>query len=258
MQGDFVVVGGKPKQGMSIEELQSQIGIIGLNQRNIQSINEQKILWGPLPATTETEEETIKILKADFTKNIKSTEQIQAVMHQLKRLKMEHYGTFSPDQERVPLPSFTTSEIQAEVEKLKDYAKKVSVSHTMLPSIICYTMHNTYNAVSSIDISPDSSLMATGSADSYIDIWSLKGEKFYDIKASTELATMNFEAIENINELKQTIPHDKKRLIGHSGPVYSTKFSKDNRLLLSGSRDGTGNSFFFFIFSSFVEFGFIY
>ena len=32
----------------------------------------------------------------------------------------------------------------------------------------------------------------------------------------------------------------QKRLIGHSGPVYGTSFSHDNRFLLSCSEDCTG------------------
>jgi len=34
------------------------------------------------------------------------------------------------------------------------------------------------------------------------------------------------------------------KLIGHSGPVYSTSFSPDNRYLISGSEDNSG---FFFL-----------
>ena len=233
------IIGGKPKQSWTAEETAHQFGIIGLTQRNLQSINEQKIYWGPLPQHPEVEEETLKVLKSDLTKNVKSPEQIQAVMHQLKRMKMEVQTSVSPPIDRVSVPMPTTSELIADVEKLKNFSKRATLSRTSPPSIVCYTMHNTYNAISSIQFSPDSTMMATGSSDSYIDLWSLKGEKFYDFKASTELATMNLDGIKTISELKDTVPSDRKRLVGHSGPVFTTRFSRDNRILLSCSKDGT-------------------
>ena len=147
------VVSGKPKQSWTSEEIAHQFGILGLTQRNLQTINSQKIYWGPLPQKPEIEEETLRILKSDLTKNIKFPEQIQAVMHQLKRMKMEVHAAVSPPPDRIPIPLPTSTELMADVEKLKDFSKRVAISRTVPPSIVCYTMHNTYNSISNIQFS---------------------------------------------------------------------------------------------------------
>ena len=44
----------------------------------------------------------------------------------------------------------------------------------------------------------------------------------------------------NLDALKEKEGCNVKRLIGHSGPVYGSSFSYDNRFLLSCSQDSTG------------------
>ena len=65
------------------------------------------------------------------------------------------------------------------------------------------------SSINCLDISQDSLLIATGTADSYIRVWSLQGKP-----------------------LVSTLPHEQgtqapnsRRLVGHSGPVFAVSFS---------------------------------
>lgn len=129
----------------------------------------------------------------------------------------------------------TPSQINAQIEKLKDLCKRVSLNKNYLPSICCYTVQNTYEGMTCSEISQDSSLLACGYNDSYIDIHSLTKNQLRKLKNSSELSKIDIKGkddkMEDVGEVV--------RLIGHSGPVYSLKFSSSNKFLLSGSADGT-------------------
>ncbi|KAI5149263.1 transcription initiation factor TFIID subunit 5 [Enteropsectra breve] len=156
----------------------------------------------------------------------------------------------------------TPSLICAEIEKLKDLCKRVSVNKTYLPSICCYTVQNTYGELTCSEISEDSLLLACGYENSYIDVHSLSKEMLKTLKSSTELAKIDVKKEIKKKEKAENDPYTKhvessksqdfkmmedkwdevgnvKRLIGHSGPVYSVKFAYSNKFLLSASQDCT-------------------
>lgn len=127
------------------------------------------------------------------------------------------------------------SQINAQIEKLKDLCKRVSLNKSYLPSIFCYTVQNTYEGMTCSEISPDSTLLACGYNDSYIDIHSLTKSPLKKLKNSSELSKIDIKGKEEkMEEIGEVV-----RLIGHSGPVYSLKFSSSNKFLISGSADGT-------------------
>lgn len=72
-----------------------------------------------------------------------------------------------------------------------------------------------------LDFSEDAALVAGGFAESYVRIWSLKGNPLESIMPT-----------ENLPQAPKT-----RRLIGHSGPVYGVSFSPDRKYLLSCSED---------------------
>ena len=123
--------------------------------------------------------------------------------------------------------------VETEIEKLKDICKRVTVNKDYLPSICCYTVQNTYESLTCAEISNDSKLLACGYSDSYIDIHSLCNSNFKKLKASEELKA-------NANETDAfTNESNVIRLIGHSGPIFSLKFSNTNKFLISASADCT-------------------
>ncbi|KAI9292158.1 WD40 repeat-like protein [Neoconidiobolus thromboides FSU 785] len=79
--------------------------------------------------------------------------------------------------------------------------------------------------------------MATAMHDSYIKLWSLKGEKLRNLKATFNATMVNEESSLDINREKGG--SEFKLLIGHSGPVYGISFSPCSRYLISCSEDGT-------------------
>ncbi|XP_015189399.1 PREDICTED: LOW QUALITY PROTEIN: transcription initiation factor TFIID subunit 5-like [Polistes dominula] len=128
------------------------------------------------------------------------------------------------------------SQIISEIKKLKDLCKRVSVNKNNLPSICCYTIHNTYEGLTAAEISTDSKLLACGFKDSFRDIFSLTKEPLRRLKKSSDLAKTD---IKNLDKEKFEEVGSTYRLIGHSGPVYCVKFFSSNKFLLSCSQDCT-------------------
>lgn len=117
----------------------------------------------------------------------------------------------SPSFEAIPRAKFRPIDIEAEVKKVEDAHNRLAIdpgNTAALPSVCMYTFHNTYDELNSLTFSADLSLAAGGFADSYVQLWDLEHQK-------------------------------SERLIGHSGPVYGSSFSPDNRVLLSCSADTT-------------------
>ena len=107
-----------------------------------------------------------------------------------------------------------------------------------------------------MDFSPNSTLMATGNRDSYIDIWSLNHEPLRAIRPSTELAAMDLADFDSLDGMREFDGTHSKRLIGHSGPVYSCKFMPPDgqRFLISVSQDGTARLWSLDLFTCVVVF----
>ncbi|KAK9469725.1 WD40-repeat-containing domain protein [Lipomyces arxii] len=128
----------------------------------------------------------------------------------------------APSREQLPLPQYKGVDVETEIAIVKDARSRLHVGpvEASLPSVCMYTFHNTYDGLNCLEFSDDSTLVAGGFADSYVKVWSLKGEKLQSVIKSAPLST-------------------SKRLVGHAGPVYGVAFSPDNRYLLSCSEDKT-------------------
>lgn len=75
-------------------------------------------------------------------------------------------------------------------------------------SVTMFTFHNTFDNVNCIEFSGDNTLVAVGTSESYIRIWSLDNHPL-----TSALDPPAFQ------------PSSSRRLIGHSGPVYALSFS---------------------------------
>jgi transcription initiation factor TFIID subunit 5 len=104
--------------------------------------------------------------------------------------------------------------------------------------------------VNATEFSPDNSLVAVASAESSIRLWSLKGEKLRAKSIGTfSLAQLLFYVVTCPDPFNGSLTEDEglpmRKLIGHSGPVYSLSFDPINgaaappQSLLSSSADGT-------------------
>ncbi|ORY29802.1 WD40-repeat-containing domain protein [Naematelia encephala] len=152
-----------------------------------------------------------------------------------------------------PIPQvFRIADLKREVEAIRDRRKMIRLgpgtrispvgedgratvsSPAILPSVVAFTIFDGGEGVSSVQFSNDSSLMAVGSPESCIRLWSLKGEK---LKA---------KALDpSDGSLTEDDGLPMRKLIGHSGPVYSLSFdpiygtAAAPQSLLSSSQDGS-------------------
>ncbi|KAF3937222.1 Xenin [Dactylella cylindrospora] len=143
----------------------------------------------------------------------------------------------TPMRDDVPLPPYKQTDIDAEVRSVKEYRDRyrlTTISATAkqtpglegptmtgaLPSVLTYTFHNTNDNMHRVAFSQDSTLCAGSFAESYIRVWSLKGEK-----------------LQSVNQSENEDAGTSRRYIGHSGAVYGVSFSPDANWLLSSSDD---------------------
>ncbi|KAI5123609.1 hypothetical protein M0805_003425 [Coniferiporia weirii] len=173
-------------------------------------------------------------------------------------------GLVSPQtSDLLPLPpSFKTIDVKREVEKIRDARKRIKLEPSALvlekdstslqaaaararalPSICAYTLHDVGDGTPCSTFSQDSSLMAVGFSESYIRLWNLKGEKLRGIRSDFDP-----NSIRDPSSLKRAREREAKttrKLIGHSGPVYSLSFdplsgsAASPHYLLSSSADCT-------------------
>lgn len=136
----------------------------------------------------------------------------------------------SPAIDTLPLPPKTALDIKLEIQKIKESRDAIQLENLQVaqPSVCMYTFHNTNRDMTCLEFSDDCRLAATGFQDSFIRIWSLDGHSLLTNKIPKHKRDEMLQSDSTVSTL-----------IGHSGAVYSTSFSPDNRFLLSGSEDKT-------------------
>ncbi|KIY50538.1 TFIID and SAGA subunit [Fistulina hepatica ATCC 64428] len=172
-------------------------------------------------------------------------------------------GLTSPEEsELLPHPpTFMTSDLEREISRFKDERKQIRLEPSalvpvntnstqgnglrpqMLPSICAYTLHDIPEGAPCITFSQDTTLMAAGFAESYVRVWSLNGEKLRGYRS--DFSTNTIRDVSALRRIKEKTGSTSRKLIGHSGPVYSVDFDPLNgsaappKYLLSCSADAT-------------------
>ncbi|KAJ7596971.1 TFIID and SAGA subunit [Mycena floridula] len=172
-------------------------------------------------------------------------------------------GIIGPSEsDLLPHPAtFRTIDVDREVSAVRDARKKIRFepsglgnfdTHTpqsnaakarALPSICAYTLHDVPEGAPCCTFSQDTSLMAAGFAESFIRLWSLKGEKLRGMRS--DFQSSQIRDTNSLRKIKEKKGSSTRKLIGHSGPVYSVAFdplsgsAAPPRNLLSASADGT-------------------
>lgn len=154
-------------------------------------------------------------------------------------------SVISPDESETlpPIPAvFRIADLKREVEAIKDRRKMIRVGPSgsgasagfgVLPSVVAFTLFDHGENANSVEFSRDSSLMAVGSSESCVRLWSLKGDKLKKKAVDMEGTLVEDEGL------------PMRKLIGHSGPVYSLSFDPlygsagPPSTLLSSSQDGS-------------------
>ena len=149
-----------------------------------------------------------------------------------------------PSRDLVPLPPALARDVAMEVQKIREHRDRFKIesrSGGLGPgvSVVMYTFHNTKDSITCMDFSGDLQLVAAGTSQNYIRVWSLDGTP---LPASILPSEANAK------------PVASRKLIGHSGPIYAARFSSSSaksthgpdwfpsthpRYLLSSSADKT-------------------
>ncbi|KAF8976148.1 Transcription initiation factor TFIID subunit 5 [Entomortierella lignicola] len=215
------------------------IGIAGHGAHQLSTFNQQKVTLGQLApdaAFREQVEQTLKEEEAQAGETGMNGENAISLMEEYRQVKTEA-GVDSPSRDDVPLPPFKGSDIQAEIEALRDSRKRVALGPSSLPSICAYTFHNAHENINCVAVSEDTTLMAAGFSESYVRLWSLNGEKLRGFRSNFNAAHINDSS--DLNRVREKNGTDSRKLIGHSGPVFGASFSPDNKYLITCSEDKT-------------------
>ncbi|CAK5280195.1 unnamed protein product [Mycena citricolor] len=222
------------------------------------SILKGELKLGPAPLSEELRNETQRVLREQALVDRDPTAQ-----YDVQSARQTLPGITSPSEsDLLPHPSsFRTVDVEREANFVRDARKRIrlepsllantdlnspqaaSVRARALPSICAYTLHDVPEGAPCCTFSPDSSLMAAGFAESYVRLWSLKGEKLRGFRSDFNSSSIRDAA--SLRRIREKGGSTTRKLVGHSGPVYSVAFDPLSgsagppKYLLSCSADAT-------------------
>ncbi|KAF5375198.1 hypothetical protein D9758_000352 [Tetrapyrgos nigripes] len=215
---------------------------------------------GPVPMNEELRSETERVLREQAMVERDPNVQYDLALTRPQPLP----GQTAPSEaDLLPRPpNFKTIDVDREVSAVRDARRRIrlepsaltnvidpnspqanAVRARALPSICAYTLHDVVEGAPCLTFSQDTTLMAAGFAESYIRLWSLKGEKLRGMRSDFSSNQVRDPA--SLRRIKEKKGSTTRKLIGHSGPVYSVAFdplsgsAAPPKHLLSASADGT-------------------
>eukprot|EP00164_Ancoracysta_twista_P014207 GFYU01023050.1.p1 GENE.GFYU01023050.1~~GFYU01023050.1.p1 ORF type:complete len:637 (-),score=94.63 GFYU01023050.1:80-1990(-) len=186
----------------------------GSTAKGIDDMNKKNVRWGVLEDAEYIPE------------RIKDKDQEQQGPD-AKKIKLEPDSADAKIETKVPIPQMTD---KTALNLFQDIRKRVVVNSTANPSVSFYTLLNSNQSVTSIDMSNDASIMSAGFSSSAVKIW--------DLQKSSESVRENGEVNITIDPNDSEL-YNHHMFVGHSGPVFATNISLDNRFLISASEDNT-------------------
>ncbi|KAJ6604581.1 TFIID and SAGA subunit [Mycena vulgaris] len=213
---------------------------------------------GPVPMAEELRAETQRVLREQALVDRDPTGQ-----YDIQATRQTIPGVVAPtESDLLPHPpSFRTIDVEREANHVRDARKRIRLEPSLLantdlnstqgaavraralPSICAYTLHDVPEGAPCCTFSPDTSLMAAGFSESYVRLWSLKGEKLRGLRS--DFASTSIRDSSSLRKIREKGGSTTRKLIGHSGPVYSVAFDPLSgsaaapKYLLSSSADAT-------------------
>ncbi|KAJ7092656.1 TFIID and SAGA subunit [Mycena epipterygia] len=213
---------------------------------------------GPAPMSDELRNETQRVLREQALVDRDPTAQ-----YDMQTARQTIPGVVAPtESDLLPHPpTFRTIDVEREANHVRDARKRIRLEPSLLantdlsstqaaavrsralPSICAYTLHDVPEGAPCCTFSPDTSLMAAGFSESYIRLWSLKGEKLRGLRS--DFTSTSIRDSTSLRKIREKGGSNTRKLIGHSGPVYSVAFdplsgsSAAPKYLLSSSADAT-------------------
>ncbi|KAI8375190.1 WD40-repeat-containing domain protein [Blakeslea trispora] len=233
------VVHGKLLKSAGGLEMDDVIGIIGHQSQQLEVFNQQPVQLGMNqldPSFKEEVEQAIRDQQPPIKEEEAAEKQENPMLESFRKMVQET-TLDGPALGDIPLPPYRGTDIQAELDLLQDIHHRMPLNDTSLPSICCYTFHNTHDSLNCVTTTKDATLMAAGFSESFIKIWSLKNEKLRSLRNTINPAHVN--DYHDLNRQRERHGSDYKKLVGHSGSIYGLSFSPDNKYLVSCSEDKT-------------------
>lgn len=171
-----------------------------------------KLSLGPMPMEPDLMEDVKAELQDHDNSQPPAAGQTSLVDEFEQRIKHEPLDDV-PSRDALPFPPSTARDVAMEVQKVKENRDRFRVEGRtggVGPgiSVTMFTFHNTFDSINCIEFSGDNTLVAVGTAESYIRIWSLDNR-----------------ALTSPSDPASFQPSSSRRLVGHSGPVYALSFS---------------------------------
>ncbi|KAJ9148289.1 TAF5-like protein [Pleurostoma richardsiae] len=200
-------------QNADLDEVDLQEGIPGVfTGVTNKDILDAPLKLGPLPMEQELREDVRAELEEEDQRHPPTDGRPTLVEEFDQKIKREDSPDV-PSRADLPLPPSRARDVVMEMQKVRENRDRFKIEGRTggvgVPVSVCiFTFHNTLGSVSSMDFSKDHELVAIGTMDSYIRVFSLDGKPLKS-KLSTE----------------KDIKVNNRKLIGHSGPVYGLSFS---------------------------------
>ena len=171
-----------------------------------------KLSLGPLPMEGDLMEDVKAELQDQDNSHPPGAGQNSLSDELEQRIKREPMDDV-PSRDALPFPPSTARDVAMEVQKVKENRDRFRIEGRtggVGPgvSVTMFTFHNTFDSINCIEFSGDNSLVAVGTAESYIRVWSLDSR-----------------ALTSPSDPPTHQPSSSRRLVGHSGPVYALSFS---------------------------------
>ncbi|KAJ9085554.1 Transcription initiation factor TFIID subunit 5 [Entomophthora muscae] len=195
----------------------------------------------PLPSDAKSELELLLKEEDSMQKRKKAKDEnatFTSLLESYKKYSATKYASgYARDE--IPLPPVKGTDILRSIQEFKEIADQVKLvdGSSASASICFYTFHNTLGSLNAVSISEDLKFLAGGFSDSYIKLWSLRGDSLRSLKGNFNPTMVNDEG--DLERMRKVSGSDTKRLVGHSGPVYGLSFSSDSKHLISCSEDST-------------------
>ncbi|KAL8829687.1 MAG: hypothetical protein Q9191_001868 [Dirinaria sp. TL-2023a] len=173
-----------------------------------------RVKLGPLPMDPDFMADVRADLEEEDSKSPPAEGQLSLAQNFEQQIKREE-SEDAPTRAEVPLPVPTARDVAMEVQKVKENRERFRIEGRtggVAPgvSVVMFTFHNTFDSITCLDFSQDNALVAAGTDQSYIRVWTLNGEALPPSEDSSSA---------------ELHPSASRRLIGHSSCVYSLSFS---------------------------------
>ncbi|TPX63538.1 hypothetical protein SpCBS45565_g06517 [Spizellomyces sp. 'palustris'] len=161
----ILVVSTEPENGEEGLDKDQTIGLVGQSVHQLEDFNRQQLALGTLPPDIPFLTEVERKIKEEAPPDASE------LLEELEKVKLEA----TADSPAITLPAKKLIDVPAAIKSLKETRNRVQLSSTTLPSICCYTFHNSSSSLQSLTLSPDASTVSGGFADSFIRLWDITG-----------------------------------------------------------------------------------